>query len=121
VVELATDWQVVGFTDDLGRPALNARLAAARSRAVIQELAKHPTASAVSRPPLAVGKPLCCYVNDNTNEASRQANRRAELTLQLPPGAAVERVLAMTAASAGLRSVDDTTPPLMGRRLDLQP
>lgn len=80
--------RVVAFTDNLGSPQLNDRLAAERAREVLDRVRTLVgEAAGLEGPRLsAVGKPLCCYVADNASEAGRAANRRAELLIELPAG-----------------------------------
>lgn len=97
----ATRIRVTGFTDSQGSQGVNQRLAMERTREALDRI-RALTANAESPPALSgVGKPMCCYLADNTREATRAPNRRAELTLELPDTADVAKALG--AAHAGPR------------------
>ncbi|MBY0241990.1 MAG: OmpA family protein [Burkholderiaceae bacterium] len=71
---------IAGRTDDVGAEALNHRLASARARVVADHL-RDRLGVAPARLSWQ-GRGVCCYVGDNATVAGRQANRRAEVTLQ---------------------------------------
>lgn len=73
----ASTVRITGYTDDIGPPGANARLATARAESVLRALlalrgdglrrAEHQ------------GRPLCCYIAPNDAEFTRARNRRVEL------------------------------------------
>lgn len=104
----ATRIRVTGFTDSQGSQGVNQRLAMERTREALDRI-RALTANAQTSPVLSgVGKPLCCYLADNTREATRAPNRRAELTMDLPDSADVAK--ALTAAHARARTANAARP-----------
>lgn len=90
----ATRIRVTGFTDSQGSQGVNQRLAMERTREALDRI-RALTANREPPPVLSgVGKPMCCYLADNTREATRAPNRRAELTLELPDTPEVAQELA---------------------------
>jgi outer membrane protein OmpA-like peptidoglycan-associated protein len=114
VLVFATDVQVTGFTDDLGPPALNQRLALARASAVVHAL--KPALGARDRHdgdaplPTPQGRPLCCYLTDNRSEAERATNRRAELVFRIPAEPQALRAAAGADPAARLRELPAVEP-----------
>lgn len=117
VLRLSTHVQVSGFTDDLGGPRLNARLAEARSQVVMSALRERLDGLATAPPMSGTGKPLCCYVSDNRSEAQRRVNRRAELHITVPDGPELVRALQALQAlplTARLHELGSQPAALMG-------
>lgn len=105
VLRLSTHVQVTGFTDDLGGPRLNTRLAEARSQVVMSALRERLDGRATAPSMSGTGRPLCCYVSDNRSEAQRRANRRAELHITVPEGPELVRALQAMPLTARLHEL----------------
>lgn len=114
VMVFATDVQVTGYTDDLGPPALNQRLALARASAVVH--AMKPAIGAGGRHegaeplPTPQGRPLCCYLTDNRSESERATNRRAEVVFRIPAEPQAMRATAAAGPAARLRELPAVEP-----------
>jgi outer membrane protein OmpA-like peptidoglycan-associated protein len=114
VLVFATDVQVTGFTDDLGPPALNQRLALARASAVVNAL--KPAIGARGQYegdaplPTPLGRPLCCYLTDNRSEPERATNRRAEVVFRIPDEPQAMRAAAGADLAARLRELPAVAP-----------
>lgn len=93
IVHQAQQLRVTGFTDDLGSQKLNQKLSDARALTVVLKL-RELVAGMSTPPPLSgTGRPLCCFVADNSSEARRVPNRRAEVVITLPDTEAVDRLV----------------------------
>jgi flagellar motor protein MotB len=114
VLVFATDVQVTGYTDDLGPPALNQRLALARASAVVNALKPAIGSSGRyerdARLPTPLGRPLCCYLTDNRSEQERATNRRAEVVLRIPDEPQAMRAAAGADPAARLRELPTVAP-----------
>lgn len=124
VLQLSTQVQVTGYTDDLGGRDLNTKLSDARALSVLialrDQLAGRDTAPTLR----ATGRPLCCYVSDNRTEAQRRPNRRAEVRLTVPDGPALTKALQGVPSTTGLREPADAhtaQAPMAGSRTNNQP
>lgn len=124
VLQLSTQVQVTGYTDDLGGRELNTKLSDARALSVLIAL-RDQLAGRDTTPTLrAIGRPLCCYVSDNRTEARRRPNRRAEVRLTVPDGPALTKALQGVPSTTGLREPADANTaqaPMADSRTNNQP
>lgn len=105
VLVFATDLQVTGYTDDLGPPALNDRLARARASAVVRAIGASDRYEGDAPLPVPQGRPLCCYVTDNRSEQERAPNRRAEVVFSIPAEPLALRAASLATVGARLQAL----------------
>lgn len=100
---------IVGYSDSTGGVEVNERIVQSRSSRVRDWFKEQGVSDDKVVADPTASKGLCCYINDNTSEAGRAANRRVEITIVHDPrDTAADR----TAMVKGTSSRDQTPASL---------